>query len=279
MAAGAALNPETPLAHLPLAVVDFEATGFPGPDAHIVEVAVVHIDLAPGSVPTVGLSSLVRPPVPILEQSTRVHGITDADVAEAPAWRDLVDAFDAATAGRLVVAFNAFADFTYARVEAARLEREPPAWPWLDAFVLRKRIKTRGAPGKLVEVAAGYGYTLDAHGALADAATTALIIRPLLVDLWALHVRPRTVGELLTWQTSAALAQERDYAEYCRSRGDYKPPRCDWHLAEGKEPPSWPPPVRATACRCGALITHHVGRDGALGARTLAGEAHACEAA
>lgn len=271
------MTPTTPLRNLPLAVVDFEATTFPGDDAHITEVAVVHIDLAPGAVPTVALSTLIRPPIPIPEQATRVHGITDEMVAAAPTWAERIDAFDAACAGRVVVAFNAPADHTYASVEARRLGREAPAWPWLDCFVLRKRIKDRGAPGRLSEVAAGYGYTLDAHGALADAMATALITRPLMVGIFERNVRPADVGELLTWQRSAALAQERDYASYCQGRGDHKPPRCEWHRMEGQEPPSWPPPLRASVCACGVAITRHITREGVVELRTLMGTPHLCE--
>lgn len=39
------IDSATPLRDLPVAVIDAEATDFPGPDTHVVEVAVVHATL------------------------------------------------------------------------------------------------------------------------------------------------------------------------------------------------------------------------------------------
>ena len=61
--------------------LDTETTGF-GPRAEIVDIAAVS---AAGEVL---LESLVQPTRRIPADATRVHGITNADVKDAPAWCD-----------------------------------------------------------------------------------------------------------------------------------------------------------------------------------------------
>lgn len=281
------IDPSTPLRDLPVAVIDFEATDYPTADAHVVDVAVVHEQLGEGDA-RIAFSSLVRPPVAIPERVSAIHGITDADVADAPAFAQVADAILEACAGRVIVAFNAPADFMFLARELERLGRPRPPWPWLDLLVVRKATKTRGRPGRLAEVAAEYGMDLDAHGAAGDALVTALLLTPLMRAAWTAGAfrspegaqpppRVETWGAFATWQRSAALWQERNYADYRRSQGDAQPPRCDWHVLEGVEAPSWAPPARVASCPgCGASVLVRVGRDGARSCSELGGGEHAC---
>ena len=66
-------------------ILDTETTGL-GDEAEICELAVIRHD---GSV---ALDTLVRPTGKISEDATRVHGITDADVRDAPSIDDVLDA-------------------------------------------------------------------------------------------------------------------------------------------------------------------------------------------
>lgn len=79
-------------------VLDTETTDLPG---SIVEVAVV--DCASGEVL---LDTLVNPPTPISPGATAVHGITDADVVDAPTWETVLPDLLRATEGRTVLAYN-----------------------------------------------------------------------------------------------------------------------------------------------------------------------------
>lgn len=284
------LDPATPLRGLPFAAIDFESTGFAGPDAHVVEVAVAHGTLGEGDARVV-FHSRVRPPVAIPEAATRVHGITDADVASSPVFSDIADQMIEALAGRVIVAYNAPADFTFAAVELARMGRPPLAWPWLDLLVVRKATKTRGRPGRLEEVAAEYGLSLDAHGAAGDALTAALLLTPMMRAAWTAGAfsgasgarsywstrdegdfgedeeppRIETWGSFVRWQREAALDQERDFAAYRRRQGDSKPPQSAWHVIEGVDPPSWEPPRRVSSCPdCCGVTVQRIGQNGAL---------------
>ena len=66
-------------------ILDTETTGL-GDEAEICEIAVIRHD---GSVV---LDTLVRPTGKIPADATRVHGITDADVRDAPSIDDVLDA-------------------------------------------------------------------------------------------------------------------------------------------------------------------------------------------
>lgn len=64
-------------------IVDSETTGLGG-DAQICELAVITADGA------VALDQRIKPTVPIPEEVAAVHGITDADVADMPGFREAV---------------------------------------------------------------------------------------------------------------------------------------------------------------------------------------------
>lgn len=316
------MSPDTLLTTgLPCAVIDCETTDLPDNDPHICGVAVVHCTLGQSpKTARVAFSSLVRPPVPIPEKASSIHGIRDADVADAPRWADIVGAVVDACEGRVLVAFNAPADFAFVRAEMARIGVRPPGgdgdvgpdlltWPWLDLLVVRKATKTRGRPGRLIEIAEEYGVVLDAHGATGDALTTALLLSPMWARARAAGAfagpagassfmrrgdedwdddededKPpdvTTLGAYWRWQRGAALYQERDFHAWARRSGWATPPSCAWHALECVEPPPWPARSVAAPCpACSTLVTRRVGKDGSLyTADAEGGAAHACTGA
>lgn len=80
-------------------VLDTETTGLHD-SARIVEIAILSID------GEVLLDSLVNPGVPIPAEATRIHGITDEMVKDAPTFSDLLVPLTAALHGRKVVIYN-----------------------------------------------------------------------------------------------------------------------------------------------------------------------------
>lgn len=278
------LDLNTPLAGLPLAILDTEATGLP-PGNRIVEIAVVHLTLAPDEVPVVAYTSRVNPGVPIPADATRIHGITDADVASAPAWAEVAEDVGRACAGRVVVAFNSPFDWSIVRDEQALIGRDPLGafTDWLDLHILARFVDKFAH--SLGQVTSAAGIALDAHGATGDAVSTALIA-PELLRAWVrsqralregqrafefgdddqydddydeqdhrpvggasplveLHID--TLGELLEWQQGAALAQEAEFVSYLRRKGARgRRPDSPWHVLLGCEEPYWPPPPAPT---------------------------------
>jgi DNA polymerase III subunit epsilon len=100
----------------PIAVVDFETTGLvPGVD-RVVEVSVVRVE--PGHPARRVLNSLVNPGRPVA--ATEVHGINDADVADAPDFRELIEDLLEAVSGCVLAAYNVYFDISFLQHELTR---------------------------------------------------------------------------------------------------------------------------------------------------------------
>ncbi|MEV2218481.1 3'-5' exonuclease [Nocardia vinacea] len=130
-----------------IAVVDVESNGQNPPE--IIEIAVLPVD---GPVTTGALRSwLIKPQQPVTPIVTRkVHGITNADLADCPQWNEAVEEIESALCGRVLVAHNATVE---RRVLAAHLpDWNPPLildtlrlaksiWRGLDSYALDKLIE------------------------------------------------------------------------------------------------------------------------------------------
>jgi DNA polymerase III epsilon subunit family exonuclease len=92
------------------AVIDVETTGFSPIGDGVVEAAcvIVHDRRIVRT-----WTSLVNPGRPIPDYATRVHGITDADVASAPHFERVQHALRAMCEGAIVVAHNAKFDLSF----------------------------------------------------------------------------------------------------------------------------------------------------------------------
>lgn len=80
-------------------VLDTETTGFP-PNCHPCEVGIIASD---GSTL---VAEILKPPVPISDGAARVHGITNAMVADKPTYADIHERVLEAVRGKIIVAYN-----------------------------------------------------------------------------------------------------------------------------------------------------------------------------
>lgn len=239
------MQPDTPLKGLPLAVFDFEATGPIPTEAHPVSVAVVHVDLGTSD-PVLAHHTLIRPPVPIPEESSAIHGITDEAVADAPTMAEALPDLMAALDGRMLAAFNLPYDWQI----LARFASVP--FVGICAYVPAKAIDKYQRGKRLSDVCARRDVPLDAHRAESDALATAHLLPVLLRQLgrgvhrqdrygrwhhdgpWCRPADLQTVGAYLEWQARAARAQEADYAAYRATQGQ-EPPTMPWTALTGEE--------------------------------------------
>jgi ATP-dependent DNA helicase DinG len=90
----------------PLAVVDLETTGLSADEgAEILEFGALLVE--PGREEVATLATLLRPKGPLPRAVARLTGLSDADLADAPALADVLLALREALAGRTIVAHNA----------------------------------------------------------------------------------------------------------------------------------------------------------------------------
>ncbi len=188
------------------AVVDVETTGTDPAVDEIVSLAVVRLD--PDGIETERFATLVRPTRPIPAEATGVHGITDADVADAPSLTDVAPRVLDLLEGAVFAAHNAGFDLAMLQhgLAAEGLVYRPLGVACtLDAFRLLEPL----APSHRLEaICARHGIELeDAHEALGDVVATAALVRLLLAQ----GIAPETV--------------ELDHAAYMRLRslGDTRP--------------------------------------------------------
>lgn len=105
------------------AILDVETTGLSPNQSRVVEIAVVRIDGA-GQVLD-EWSTRLDPEGPV--GATHIHGITEADVATAPLFRDIAAHLSAYIAGMPIAAHNAAFDLGFLGAEFQRAGRPQPA--------------------------------------------------------------------------------------------------------------------------------------------------------
>lgn len=159
------------MGHERVAFLDTETTGF-GPRAEIIDIGIVAAD------GTVLLDTLVRPASPIPAATSKVHGLFDEDVAEAPTWRDVYPEVYRLLVGARVVVYNAPFDSGMVASSCQRHELVIPSAQWhcamrqYSAFAGPATVQP-GRSGsrwyKLDHAAAAFGVLPGGHRALADA--------------------------------------------------------------------------------------------------------------
>lgn len=169
---------------LPFVVVDVETTGGqPWGSDRVTEVAAVTVD---GDRVDVAFSSLINPGRPIPWHITRLTGISDAMVREAPRFEDIAGEFAAHLVGRVFVAHNASFDFGFLDAEFSRLAPTPLGslvMGQLCTVRLARRLLAHLPRRNLDAVSAHYGVNIsDRHRASGDALATAQVLRGLLHD-------------------------------------------------------------------------------------------------
>lgn len=170
----------TPPAIPRFAVIDVETTGL-DPDRHrILELAILRTD-EHGRVLD-QWTARFHPDGPV--GATHIHGITDADVSDAPRFRDLAVVVGTALQDLVVVAHNAEFDVAFLRAEFTRAELPMPrfqAYCTLQGSTLYlPQLQRR----RLSDCCAALGVELQgAHSALGDSFATAdLLARYLAMD-------------------------------------------------------------------------------------------------
>lgn len=151
-------------------VFDLETTGLNGATDEIVEIGAVKIE---NGIMTQSFCTLVKPKNPIPPEATKVNGITDELVADAPSIEDVLGDFYKFCHNSVLVAYNAEFDmnflYNYGKKHNYKFDNKV-----LDVYALVKSKKLPTKNNKLGSVIAHYGIKNNsAHRALGDAIATA----------------------------------------------------------------------------------------------------------
>ncbi len=212
-------DPKLPWAEFPIAVIDFETTGFDEHHDRVVEVGVVCFHRG---VLTEKKSWLIQPGMPIPESAVSVHGITDAMVADAPRFEQIAHELKQALVGHLPVAYNATFDRKFMHAEMARAgifsgDLPPaidPKTTWIDPLVWTRELMAEAKSKRLADICELLGIPLnDAHRAWADAEATGRVLLALADRM------PRGYAELVRVQDQYSARQEAELADWRRRRG------------------------------------------------------------
>jgi len=199
-----------PWAEQPIAFLDVETTGVDSTRDRLIEVGVV---IGRGGEIVARHNWLVNPAMPIPPQSTAVHGITDADVADKPPFSAIAGELVAVLENALPAAYNASFDRGFILAELERAGFKPSAPPpalrreveWIDPLVFARELYKSAQSRALGEMAARLGiYLENAHRATDDAEAALRV-------LYALGQDPRVpgpYGALIREQRRLARVQE-----------------------------------------------------------------------
>jgi len=196
-----------------VAVIDFETTGLDAAADRVLEMGIVCFD---EGVKTGSQNWLINPTMPVPEEASAVHGITDEMLADQPTFEQLWQEIRPHLEGRLPVAYNAGFDKKFLLAELGRIgettwgDELPPAMQsdveWVDPLVWARELFPDQS-AKLVEICKVLEIPLeDAHRAANDAEATGRV-------LLAMRDRmPATYGELIRVQVRYAAQQDVDLA-------------------------------------------------------------------
>jgi CBS domain-containing protein len=209
-------SPSTPLSLLTAVIIDTETTSIDTNEARIVQIGAV--SMRRGRIEEkLAFDRLVNPRIAVPEASSRIHGLTTADLDQAPTFAELVADFETFVRGHLLIGYAIAFDLTVLKREYALIDRhwfEPRA---LDIRPLARALGMVMPDYSLDTIAAALGVEIEGrHTALGDARATAVIFTKLVPLLNNKGVR--TLAEAIEFSRrsdtesvlgAAALAPER----------------------------------------------------------------------
>lgn len=224
----------TPLAAITAVAVDTETTGLDAAVDHVIELAA--FGLTASGPDGHSFASLVASPVPVPPSSTAIHGLGNADLANAPDFAAIWPEFAAFVAGRVWIGHTIGFDLAVLRKAA---QRAGCAWAepaTLDVRLLAQALGPRLPDTSLDTLCDWLGIARQGrHRALADAEMAGRVFMALLPRLRARQITTlgdaigicRRLSEGSVWPINvpsagaeAALGETRDTYPYRHRVGD-----------------------------------------------------------
>jgi CBS domain-containing protein len=244
----------TPLIALDAVVLDTETTGLDPAKANLIEIGAVR--LRAGKIDEAGgYRRLVRPPQPVPVQSTAIHGIDDAALADAPPFSSVRRELETYLGDALLIGHSIGFDLA---ILANEFRRAGSTFAKPRALCTRMlaEVAQRNLPGySLEQVAAWLGIApQERHSAVGDALTTAKVFTALVPKLRDRGIRTLAEAELAVSRLTHVLDDHH-------RAGWVAPVTSPGSQSEAQLPPRDLYPYRN---RVGAVMRSPVVADGAL---------------
>ncbi len=197
-----------PLLSLDAIAFDSETTGLEVGKARMIQLGAVRI--IGGAVdPEQSFDELINPGIPIPDASREIHGISDADVAEARDFASVVADFDAWRGDAVLIGYASGFDLAMLKRERELAGLEWHAPRCLDVRFL-VNLLAPNLPGFSLDTIAGWldVEIHDRHSGLGDAITTATIFVRLIPRLREAGIRTLAEAERACKRFSEARARE-----------------------------------------------------------------------
>jgi DNA polymerase-3 subunit epsilon len=175
------LSPITPVETLSLTYVDVETTGLaPGHGDRVCEIALLRMQ---GEQEVARFESLVHPQCLMPPEVTAVHGLTDAMLADAPPFADLIPTLQALLKDSIIVGHNVRFDLNFLYHEWCAAGQTLPDFAVIDTLALAQayydfRHNSLGA----IATTLGISHT-PRHRAMADVLATRDVLHHFVADL------------------------------------------------------------------------------------------------
>jgi CBS domain-containing protein len=192
-----------PLIAINAVVMDTETTGLDATNARIIEIGAIR--LAGGRIADAPpLQRLVRPDIPIPAASTRIHGFSDAAVADAPRFAAVWPELTSFVGDTVLIGHSIGFDLAVLERECTRANIPWQSRPSLCTRILSQIANPSLADFSLDHVAGWLGVEVAGrHSALGDATTAAKVFEKLVPLLRSRGIR--TLGEAI--HATASLRQ------------------------------------------------------------------------
>ena len=195
------ITPRTPLSELPAVVLDTETTGLDPQRDRVISVGAIRLHGA-RLYRSRTLNMLVNPERSIPSRTIAIHGISNAMVADAPPFEQIVDRIVEHTSGLVVIGHYIQFDIAILRSEMQRCGLDWRPAGSLDVMLLYAGLFPDRPSLRLDDIAADLDVpVIGRHSALGDALTTGEIFLRLLAVMPAHGVD--TLGAALALQQKA----------------------------------------------------------------------------